>query len=221
MFGDIAHGLVLLTFGLVLIFMTNKLKTSAFKMLIPLRYMVTMMGFFACYCGWIYNDFLGISFNLFGSCYPMPSEHVMHEATYLFPKPGCTYPFGVDPAWERSSNELQFVNSLKMKLAVILGVIHMVFGIGLKAVNCLHFGRKIDFYFEFIPQMMFMVLIFGYMDFLIVFKWLKYYSPTQVNSAPSIISTMINIPLKMGHCVRTNINEDKPVGRWKSLGRIL
>jgi hypothetical protein len=27
--------------------------------------------------------------------------------------------------------------------------------------------------------------------------------------------------LKMGHCVRTNINEDKPVGRWKSLGRIL
>jgi V-type H+-transporting ATPase subunit a len=72
MFGDIAHGLVLFTFGLILIFMTDKLKTSAFKMLVPLRYMVTMMGFFACYSGWIYNDFLGISFNLFGSCYPMP-----------------------------------------------------------------------------------------------------------------------------------------------------
>ena len=87
-----------------------------------------------------------------------------------------------------------------MKLAVILGVIHMIFGIGLKAVNTLHFGRKIDFYFEFIPQMTFMVLLFGYMDFLIIFKWLKEFLPTQVNSAPSIISTMINIPLKIGHC---------------------
>jgi V-type H+-transporting ATPase subunit a len=72
MFGDIAHGLVLFSFGLFLVLMTDKLKTSSLKALLPLRYMVLMMGFFACYCGWIYNDFLGISFNLFGSCYPMP-----------------------------------------------------------------------------------------------------------------------------------------------------
>ena len=88
-----------------------------------------------------------------------------------------------------------------MKLAVILGVVHMIFGIALKAVNCLYFGRKIDFYCEFIPQMTFMVLLFGYMDFLIIFKWLKEFMPSQITSAPSIISTMINIPLKIGHCV--------------------
>lgn len=31
--------------------------------------MVLLMGFFAFYNGIIYNDFAGISLNLFGSCY--------------------------------------------------------------------------------------------------------------------------------------------------------
>ncbi len=72
MFGDIAHGSVLFTFGLFLVFFNEKLKTTAFSALLSLRYLLTLMGFFAFYCGWIYNDFLGISFNLWGSCYPVP-----------------------------------------------------------------------------------------------------------------------------------------------------
>lgn len=42
-------------------------------------------------------------------------------------------------------------NSLKMKLAVILGVFQMMLGIILKAVNAIHFKEKLDFIFEFIP----------------------------------------------------------------------
>lgn len=49
----------------------------------------------------------------------------------------------------------------------------MTFGICVKAMNSLHFKRKLDFYFEFIPQVIFMVVLFGYMDFLIIFKWLQ------------------------------------------------
>lgn len=60
-----------------------------------------------------------------------------------------------------------------MKLAVIIGVIHMTLGICVKAANSLYFKKKIDFWFEFVPQIVFMVILFGYMDFLIVFKWLK------------------------------------------------
>lgn len=48
-----------------------------------------------------------------------------------------------------------------------------------------------------------MVILFGYMDFLIIFKWLKPWDekvddipPKQW--APSIISTMMNIGLSMG-----------------------
>lgn len=42
-----------------------------------------------------------------------------------------------------------------------------------------------------------MIVLFGYMDFLIIFKWLKPWQPYDSN-APSIITTMINMPLKMG-----------------------
>lgn len=39
------------------------------KSLYPARYILFLMGFFACYCGWIYNDFTSLTFNFFGSCY--------------------------------------------------------------------------------------------------------------------------------------------------------
>jgi hypothetical protein len=45
-----------------------------------------------------------------------------------------------------------------------------------------------------------MVILFGYMDFLIIFKWLKVFEEGS-NWAPSIITTMMNIGLKMGKTV--------------------
>jgi V-type H+-transporting ATPase subunit a len=69
MFGDIAHGLILLAFGLYLIFYNDKITNSILKVLTPHRYLFALMGFFATYCGFIYNDFLSISLNLFDSCY--------------------------------------------------------------------------------------------------------------------------------------------------------
>ena len=40
----------------------------------------------------------------------------------------CIYPIGLDPKWYVASNELNFFNSLKMKMAVIIGVLQMSFG---------------------------------------------------------------------------------------------
>ena len=67
-----------------------------------------MMGFFAFYCGWIYNDFMGYNLNIFGSCYnpPLPPSDDEKGSSTLEPqKPlsdECMYPFGIDPIWGRA-----------------------------------------------------------------------------------------------------------------------
>lgn len=69
MFGDIGHGLALFLFGLFLIKNNTQLGQGSLKAVFKLRFMFTLMGFFAFFCGLIYNDFLSIPWNLFGSCY--------------------------------------------------------------------------------------------------------------------------------------------------------
>jgi len=73
----------------------------------------------------------------------------------------------------------------------------MSLGICMKAVNSYTFKSKTDFFFEFIPQIILLSVLFGYMNILIIIKWLTNYAG-QESMAPSIINTMINIPLKGG-----------------------
>ncbi len=75
---------------------------------------------------------------------------------------------------------------MKMKIAVILGAIHMSLGIVLRGFNNIYFGKKVDFAFEFVPQLIILLAMFGYMDGLIVTKWLTDFTGRE-GSAPSII----------------------------------
>jgi len=136
MFGDIGHGSLLMLFGLCLILGNDKIKKVS-KDISATRYFVFLMGFFACYCGFLYNDFMSISFNFFDSCYDakstalypgLTSEHIYpYKADNKGVTPttldGCVYPFGVDPIWSIAGNNIAFMNSYKMKLAVIFGVL--------------------------------------------------------------------------------------------------
>jgi V-type H+-transporting ATPase subunit a len=83
-----------------------------------------------------------------------------------------------------------------MKLSVIFGVSQMSLGIFMKATNALYFKEKLDFYFEFIPQILLLWSIFGYMITLIIVKWLTLYQDTSI--APSIIGYMIEMFLNFG-----------------------
>lgn len=74
---------------------------------------------------------------------------------------------------------------MKMKIAVILGVTQMSLGIFMKGLNSLFFGKYLDFFFEFIPQIVFMVGLFGYMNFMIIYKWLTHF--TDASKAPGLI----------------------------------
>jgi V-type H+-transporting ATPase subunit a len=138
----------------------------------------------------MYNDMMSIPLEVFGSgCY---------TAGKITPEPECVYPVGIDPRWFTSSNSITFVNSLKMKLSVIIAVSQMSLGVLMKAFNAVHNHSKIDFMFEFVPQIIMLLALFGYMDALIIIKWLTDYRGHE-NLAPSIINTMINIPLKGAH----------------------
>jgi len=70
MFGDIGHGSLILVLGLVLVFSADDLKKSKdLKALAMVRYIFLLMGFFAVYCGFVYNEFFAIPLSLFSTCY--------------------------------------------------------------------------------------------------------------------------------------------------------
>lgn len=55
-----------------------------------------------------------------------------------------TYPFGVDPAWHGTRSELPFLNSLKMKMSILLGVAQMNLGILISYSNATFFGNSLN-----------------------------------------------------------------------------
>ncbi len=119
MFGDIGHGFLLFAFSSWLCLKKDDIlkKFPSLTSLVTARYLLLLMGFFATFVGFIYNDMMSIPLNIFGSCYgrfPDSDDVVLLK--------DCVYPFGVDPQWYGTPKELSFLNSLKMKLAVIYGV---------------------------------------------------------------------------------------------------
>jgi len=207
MFGDIGHGFVLFLVGAVLCLLEDVIKAKApgMEAALGLRYLALLMGIFATYCGIIYNDFMAIPLWLWDSCYDLKEihteshhDHNDHRVPMIaIPKPDCVYPVGIDPAWHLGSNELAYLNSLKMKLSVILGVLQMGLGVCMKAFNAKHFKNNTDFFFEFIPQITLLFVLFGFMDIMIISKWLTDFSGRE-HLAPSIISTMIDMFLSGG-----------------------
>lgn len=182
MYGDIGHGLFLFTVGLMLVW--NEKKNDDAKLdeltegLHIGRYMLFMMGFFAVYAGLVYNDCFSLGLNFFGSRWEFEGQGygsvesgAIAHPTAQYGADESVYPFGLDPMWHVSSNELLFFNSFKMKLSVIFGISQMFLGTCLKGLNAVYFHEKLDLYFEFIPMLVFTCSLFVYMIFLIFYKW--------------------------------------------------
>lgn len=209
MFGDVGHGSLLMLFALTLVFGKDKLKGSALEIMLPGRYIFLLMGFFAIFNGLCYNEFFSLPIQAnWGTCWkPDPTDpnpfgtkaelEAFNSADrYLLPKDDCVYPIGVDYAWGPSSNKLAFTNVMKMKISVILAIAQMSIGIFVKAVNSAYRKDWIEFFFEFIPMITLLWVLFGWMDVLIIIKWLHTWEdkahPHGRNDAPAIIPTMIN-----------------------------
>lgn len=71
------------------------------------------------------------------------------------------YPFGVDPSWRGSRSELPFLNSLKMKMSILLGVAQMNLGIILSYFNARFFASSLDI--RFVVPAPFTSLLIGFL----------------------------------------------------------
>ncbi|XP_073428436.1 V-type proton ATPase 116 kDa subunit a 1 isoform X5 [Dendrobates tinctorius] len=213
MFGDFGHGILMTLFGVWMVvresrILSQKTDNELFNMVFSGRYIILLMGLFSVYTGLIYNDCFSKALNLFGSSWSVRpmftntkanwTEELLKSASVLQLDPAVNgvfngpYPFGIDPIWSIATNKLTFLNSFKMKMSVVLGIIHMLFGVTLSLLNHLYFKKTLNIYLGFIPEMIFMSSLFGYLVILILFKWCAY-DAFSSKDAPSLLIHFINM----------------------------
>ncbi|XP_033213557.1 V-type proton ATPase 116 kDa subunit a [Belonocnema kinseyi] len=211
MFGDTGHGLIMFLFGGWMVWKekplaAKKSDNEIWNIFFGGRYIIFLMGLFSMYTGLMYNDVFSKSLNIFGSNWnvsydfsPINSNRVLQlnpNSTDYIQHP---YPIGMDPVWQLAENKIIFLNSYKMKISIIFGVIHMLFGVLVGLWNHLYFKRRLNIICEFIPQVIFLVFLFFYMVLLMLIKWIKYGPDGDEKEgpfcAPSVLITFINMVL--------------------------
>ncbi|XP_048875565.1 V-type proton ATPase 116 kDa subunit a 2 [Brienomyrus brachyistius] len=220
MFGDMGHGAVMTVFALWMLVQEKSPtvkyhRNEIWRILFEGRYLILMMGFFSMYTGLIYNDCFSKSLNIFGSGWSVRAmftqgpwmNKTLHTNGFLTLDPNITgvfggpYPVGIDPIWNLASNRLTFLNSYKMKMSIILGVCHMTFGVILGVFNHIYFRRKFCLFLVFLPELLFLLCLFGYLVFMVVYKWLAF-SARDSWLAPSILVHFISMFLMQGQALK-------------------
>ncbi|KAM4033844.1 V-type proton ATPase 116 kDa subunit a 1 isoform 4-T4 [Anomaloglossus baeobatrachus] len=213
MFGDFGHGILMTLFAVWMVvresrILSQKTDNELFNMVFSGRYIILLMGIFSVYTGLIYNDCFSKALNLFGSSWSVRpmftsvkanwTEELLKSTSVLQLDPAVNgvfngpYPLGIDPIWSIATNKLTFLNSFKMKMSVVLGIVHMLFGVTLSLLNHLYFKKPLNIYLGFIPEMIFMASLFGYLVILVLFKWCAYDASTS-KVAPSLLIHFINM----------------------------
>ncbi|XP_038223246.1 V-type proton ATPase 116 kDa subunit a1 [Zerene cesonia] len=211
MFGDLGHGMIMAMFGAWMVIKevslgAKKSNNEIWNIFFAGRYIILLMGLFSMYTGLVYNDIFSKSMNIFGTSWfiPYDNETLEHNAAMtLDPRDSYTnvpYFIGIDPIWQTADNKIIFLNSYKMKLSIIFGVVHMIFGVCMSVVNYNFFKRRYSIILEFLPQVIFLCLLFLYMVFMMFYKWVAYstFSEDQAYTqgcAPSVLILFINMML--------------------------
>lgn len=213
MFGDVGHGLLMFAFASWVVLNENRMVRRNLGEFMQTcydgRYMILLMGAFSIFTGLIYNEFFAVPLDLFGSRWKFTEASSMAcgidncEVAAAVKAPISPYPLGFDPVWKGSANGLLFFNSYKMKLSIVLGVCQMVLGICMSYLNAKQFKHPLDVWHVFVPQMIFMNAIFGYLVVIIILKWLTNWdSPSCIADpkclAPDLKTVLIDMFMAPG-----------------------
>ncbi|KAE9556217.1 hypothetical protein FO519_000556 [Halicephalobus sp. NKZ332] len=225
MFGDLGHGFLMFLAGLYLVLreknlIARQINDEIFGMFFGGRYIILLMGLFSIHAGIVYNDVFAKSVNIFQSSWRNPYNSsdladwdnnsvsgkeslLMLPPEYAFQHDMGPYAFGVDPIWNiADNNKLNFLNSMKMKLSVIIGIAQMTFGVFLSLNNHRFFKSPIEIWTVFVPQIVFMATIFIYLCLQIILKWIFFWTVPEYifgqwypgsNCAPSLLIGLINM----------------------------
>uniref|UniRef100_A0A8C0E710 V-type proton ATPase subunit a n=1 Tax=Bubo bubo TaxID=30461 RepID=A0A8C0E710_BUBBB len=219
MFGDVGHGLLMFLFALWMVLCENSpsLRQSSNEIWLTFfegRYLILLMGAFSIYTGFIYNECFSKATVIFPSAWSVAAmaNHSSWRWDSQSPCEPCLVPACTDTPsmrWDPclATNHLNFLNSFKMKMSVVLGIVHMGFGVMLGVFNHMHFQQWHRLVLELLPEMVFLLALFGYLVFLIFYKWVKFSAANSLE-APSILihfidmflftSNAANLPLYQG-----------------------
>ncbi|XP_076258216.1 V-type ATPase subunit a family protein Vha100-2 isoform X2 [Rhynchophorus ferrugineus] len=213
MFGDCGHAIIMALFGLWLVLDEKRIaamknKGEIFSIFFGGRYIILLMGIFSFYTGFVYNDIFSKSMNIFGTSWKINASYdEIHKIEDLQMTPrehyvGTPYFIGMDPVWQISKNKIIFGNSFKMKLSIIFGVAHMIFGVCVSTFNYVHFKQHVNLILQFIPQILLLMFLFLWMVIMMFMKWILYSGQndgidTKFGSscAPSVLIYFINMML--------------------------
>ncbi|GBP60820.1 hypothetical protein EVAR_85081_1 [Eumeta japonica] len=197
MFGDVGHGIIMTIFAAVLVvfedrFMKKKSDNEVWNIFFGGRYIILLMGIFSVYTGTIYNDFFSKSINAFGSSWFNPYDNLtlIEKTMSLAPEDAYRdypYPYGMDPVWQ-----------ITLLLSVLIELTDD--GFNFLSFCHSHFRKPEAIFLQYMPQIVFLLLLFWYLCILMFVKWIIYSAANSDPAytslcAPSVLILFINMML--------------------------